>query len=177
MILAISGLHGTGKSTVGRKLAEALNLTYFSAGDAFRGLAEIKGMTLEEFSKYVEENEKIDKKLDDKIVEVAKRGNTLAESQLSAYLLEDIADFKILLTCPLEVRVQRMSGRDGTSYEEALKETEFREKSELDRFKLLYNIDLSDKQKQQELYDLIFDTENFTVEETVEKILEEIKKL
>ncbi len=176
MIIAISGLHGTGKSSVGRKLAEALNLTYFSAGDAFRELAKIKGMTLEDFSKYVEENEKIDRKLDDKIVEVAKRGNTLAESQLSAYLLEDIADFKILLTCPLEVRIKRMAGRDGASYEEALKETEFREKSELDRFRLLYNIDLSDKKKQQEVYDFILDTQKLTVEESVEKILEEIKK-
>ena len=177
MILAISGLHGTGKSTIGRKLAETLNLTYFSAGDAFRGLAQIKGMTLEEFSKYVEENEKIDKKLDEKIIEVAKRGNTLAESQLSAYLLKDIADYKILLTCPLEVRVKRMANRDGTSYEDALKETEFREKSELERFRLLYNIDLSDKKKQQEIYNLIVDTKDLTVEETVEKILKEIRKL
>lgn len=177
MILAISGLHGTGKSTVGRKVAESLGMIYFSAGDAFRELAKLKNMTLEEFSTYVEENEEIDKKLDEKIVEVAKRGNTLIESQLSAFLLEGIADFKILLTCPLEVRVKRMAGRDGSSYEEALKETEFREKSELDRFKLLYNIDLSDKKKQQALYDFILNTEDITVEESVEIILNEIKKL
>jgi len=42
---------------------------------------------------------------------------------------------------------------------------------------LLYNIDLSNKQKQQEIYDLILDTEGLTVEETVEKIMIEIKKL
>ena len=53
MILAISGLHGTGKSTIGRNVAETLGLTYFLAGDAFRELAKIKGMSLEDFSKYV----------------------------------------------------------------------------------------------------------------------------
>ena len=39
MIITISGLHGTGKSTIGKKLAENLGIRYYSTGQAFRELA------------------------------------------------------------------------------------------------------------------------------------------
>ncbi len=171
MIIAVSGLHGTGKSSISKKIAERLKLEYYSTGNAFREFAEKMNMTLEEFSEYVEKNPEIDKDLDTRIVDIAKKGNIVAESQLSGYLLENIADYKILLKCPLSIRVKRMAERDSTDYEEKLKETEFREKSELERFKLLYNIDLSDENRAKKIFDLILDTKNLTIEETVHKIL------
>ena len=64
MIIAISGLHGTGKSTIAKKIAEKLGIRHYSTGDAFRELAEEMNMTLEEFTAYVEKNPEIDKKLD-----------------------------------------------------------------------------------------------------------------
>jgi cytidylate kinase len=176
MIIAVSGLHGTGKSSVSKLLAEKLDIEYYSTGDSFRKTAEEMNMTLEEFSEYVEKNPEIDKKLDLSIVERAKKGNVVAESQLSGHLLEDIADYKILLNCPLEVRVRRMAERDGTNYEEKLKETAFREKSELERFKTLYNIDLSDENRTNEVFDFIIDNQNFTKEESVNEILSLMKE-
>ncbi len=171
MILSISGLHGTGKSTIAKLIAIKLGIRYYSTGQAFRDLAQEMNMTLEEFSKFVEENPEIDKDLDNKIIGIAQKGNIIIDSQLSGYILNSIADFKISLICPLEIRVKRMTERDNTSYDEKLKETKVREKSELERFKHLYNIDLSDQQEIQKLYDLIIETENLTVEEIVEKIL------
>ncbi|MFX1260091.1 MAG: (d)CMP kinase [Promethearchaeota archaeon] len=172
----ISGLHGTGKSIIGKLIAERLGVQYYSTGQAFRDLAHEMNMTLEEFTKYVEKNPKVDQKLDNKIIEIARKGNIIIDSQLGGYILKSIADFKILLTCPLEIRVKRMSERDNTNYEKKLKETTLREKSELKRFNRLYQIDLSDEKEIKKLYDLIINTEKLTIEEVIDKILTVLKE-
>ena len=173
MIITISGLHGSGKSTIGKKIAETLGIKYYSTGQAFRDLASNMNMTLEEFTKHVETHQEIDNKLDEKVVDVAKKGNIIIDSQLSGYLLEELADFKILLTCPLKTRVKRMLERDQTTLEEMLKETSIRENSELRRFKRLYDIDLNDKEN---IHDLIIDTEKLSIEKILEKILLALEK-
>ena len=177
MILTISGLHGTGKSTVGKLIAKKLGIMYYSTGQIFRDLAKEMNLTLEEFTEYVENNPNIDKRLDDKIIDIAYKGDVIIDSQLSAHILKSIADFKILLTCPLEIRVRRIAERDNASYDEKLKETLLREESELKRFRKLYYIDLNDAEKIGKVYDLIIDTGNLTVEEISEKILSAVKKL
>ena len=176
MILTISGLHGTGKSTIGKLISQKLGIRYYSTGQAFRDLAKEKNFTLEEFTDHVEKNPNVDKLLDDKIIEIALKNNVIIDSQLSAYILESIADFKILLTCPLETRVNRMSERDNSLYEEKLKETLIREKSELARFNKLYNIDLNNQIMIENLYDLIIDTAELTIEEISELIVAALKK-
>ncbi|MFX0023426.1 MAG: (d)CMP kinase [Candidatus Hermodarchaeota archaeon] len=177
MIITISGLHGTGKSTIAKLIAEKLKLRYYSTGQVFRDLALEMNMTLEEFTKHVEDNPNIDKKLDNKIIEIAQKGNIVIDSQLSGYILKTLADFKILLICSLETRVKRMADRDNDSYEEKVKETLLREKSELERFKRLYAIDLDDQEELNQLYDLIIDTENLTIEEILDKILSFLQKV
>lgn len=176
MILTISGLHGTGKSTIGKLIAKALNIKYYSTGQAFRDLAKEMNMSLEEFTKFVEEHPEIDNKLDEKVIQVAKEGNIIVDSQLSGYLLKSIADLKLHLTCPLETRVKRMALRDDISYEDSRKETILREKSELERFELLYGIDLSDINKIKEIYDVILATEGLTINEVLNNLLDIIKK-
>ncbi|MBD3342240.1 MAG: AAA family ATPase [Candidatus Lokiarchaeota archaeon] len=171
MIIAISGLHGVGKSTIGRMLADHFNLEYYSTGQTFRDLAEEMDMTLEEFTDFVEEHPEIDRKLDKKVKEKAQNGNILVDSQLSGFLLEDLADYKILLASDLETRVSRMAERDDTSYNEKLKETLSREKSERDRFKELYEIDLGNKENVQEVYDIILPIDDMTIEEVFNKLV------
>ena len=175
MILTISGLHGTGKSTIGKLISQKLGLKYYSTGQAFRDLANDMNFTLEEFTDYVEKNPDIDRKLDDKIIEIALKDNILIDSQLSAYLLESVADFKILLTCSLEIRVKRVIERDDALYDDKLKETTIREKSELARFNKLYDIDLNDQSKVEKIYDLIIDTSELTIEEILEIIFSDLK--
>ncbi len=171
MIVALSGLHGTGKSTVGKLVADSLHLKFYSTGMAFRELAKEMDMSLEEFTHYVEANPSIDEQLDAKIIEIAKKGDVLIESQLSGYILKDIADVKILLTAPLEIRIERIAKRDGVSIEKSRNETLLREASEHERFKKLYNIDLNDKS----VFDLIIDTSSLTIEQVTNLILQFIK--
>lgn len=175
--IAISGFHGTGKSSVGKALADKLNLKHYSTGDAFRSLAEQKEMSLKEFSSYVENNPEIDEMLDKKIIEkTSNNQNIVVDSLLSGYLLKNIADFKVLLTAPLETRINRMKERDDTDYQKKLEETIFREKSEIERFKDLYDIDLEDEELKEELFDLIINTALYSVEEIAEEIIAKMKK-
>jgi len=175
MIITISGLHGTGKSTIGKKIATLYKLKYYSTGQVFRELAKEYVMDLEEFSKYVEKNPEIDKKLDEKILDIAHQDNILIDSQLSAFILKNKADFKILLTCSTDTRVKRMAERDQNSFQEKIKETLLREKSEEERFKKLYDIDLNDPIVLENTYDLILDTTNLEIEQVIEEIVKFIK--
>ncbi len=177
MIISISGFHGTGKSTIAKLLAENLGILYYSTGRAFRDLAKENNMSLEEYTNFVEEHPDIDKELDNRVVNMAKKGSIIVDSQLSGYLLQSIADFKIHLTCPLKIRVKRMTTRDQSSYDEKLKETTLREESELKRFKKLYNIDLSDNNFIHNFFDLIIDTESLSVEGVLQVILKELERI
>jgi cytidylate kinase len=176
MIIVISGLHGTGKSAIGKLLAEHLKLVYYSTGQAFRELAQEKDMSLEDFTLYVEKHPEIDKNLDNLVIKYAKNGNIVIDCQLGGYLLKSIADIKILLTCPLKTRIKRIVERDNSNFDIKLRETLLREKSELERFRNLYNIDLSDENINKELYDLIINTESLSIQEIIKKILLELKK-
>ena len=69
-----------------------------------------------------------------------------------------------------------MTERDDALYDEKLKETIIREKSELARFNKLYDIDLNDQSKVEKIYDLIIDTSELTIEEIFELIFSDFKK-
>jgi cytidylate kinase len=175
MIITISGLHGTGKSTVGKLVAKAFGLNYYSTGQAFRDLANEMGMNLQEFTRYVEVHPNIDKKLDEKILKIAEKNNILIDSQLSGHILRNVADFKIHLTCSLETRVRRITDRDQSSYELKMKETLIRESSELERFKKLYDIHLDDLEDIKRFHDLVIDTEGLSIDEIVELIISKLR--
>lgn len=161
--VAISGLHGTGKSTASKALAKKLDLRHVSAGSVFREMAEEKDMNLSDFSKYVENNPDIDKKIDERTAKEAEKDNVLLDARLAGWMADE-ADIRILLTAPLEVRVQRIAERDGRSYEEVEEETIAREKSEKKRYKELYDIDVDDHS----IFDLVLNTEKFNEEEMIQ---------
>jgi cytidylate kinase len=160
MIIAISGLHGTGKSTVAKLLAEKYSLTYYSTGTMFRELAKERGLTLEEFSKIAEVEKKIDLEIDNKIKNYVEKGNCIVDNQLSPYLLGNLIDFCVLLKCTKDVRLGRMLKRDGDTMEQKIKETLIREESEQKRFLEYYNVDILNGNVILGLYNLIIDTTN-----------------
>ncbi len=159
-VITLGGLHGTGKSSVADLIAKEFNLRRTSAGMIFRGMAKERGLTLEEFSKIAEEDPSIDRLLDDTLKAEAERGNVVIDGQLAAWMAGDHADFKILLTAPLETRVRRIASRDGRSYEEAFRETKIREEIERERYKEYYGIDITDLS----IYDLIINTDKFDLD-------------
>ncbi|MEM2884743.1 MAG: AAA family ATPase [Thermoproteota archaeon] len=154
MVITISGPHGAGKSTYARHIASKLGLRHVSAGMLFRKAASEKGLSLKELSGICETDAGIDKAIDDRTVELMKEGNVLVDAQLSGHLARGIDSFKIYLTAPLQVRVERIAKRDGKDVREIMEETLSREASERRRFKEFYGFDIDDLS----IYDLVYNT-------------------
>jgi cytidylate kinase len=99
----VSGPHGTGKSTYAKALAGALGLRYVCAGELFRELAKERNLSLETFSSLAAKDPAIDKLIDERTKTEAKKGSTIIDAQLGAWMLKDIADVKVLMVAPDEV--------------------------------------------------------------------------
>lgn len=159
-VITISGLHGTGKSSVADIVAKRFGLKRVSAGVIFRELAKKRGLTLEEFSIVAEDDESIDRELDALLKTTAMKGNVLLDGQLAGWMAGDYANFKILLTASVDARVKRIAERDEVSLEHARRETLNREKSERERYLEFYGVDISDKS----IYDLVLNTEKYDLQ-------------
>lgn len=167
VVIAISGPHGVGKSTVAKRIAELFNLRYISAGQIFREKCKASKLTLEEFSKLAETSIEIDQSIENKTFKEALKGNVVIDAQLAGWITRNIQSIKIYLTAPIEVRVRRIADRDHKPYDEVLMETLSREESEKKRFKAFYNYDLNDLT----IYDMVLNTANLSVNGVI-KIIE-----
>lgn len=163
IVIALSGFHGTGKSTVAKKIANMYGLKYVSSGMIFRNLAKVMGMSLEELSKLAETKPDIDYAIDDRLKKIARKGGIIADALLSGWMLKDIAHIKIWFHAPLEVRIKRIADRENRDYKEVYKETLAREQSEINRFKRYYNIDLNNLS----VYDFVISTYPYSVDAVV----------
>jgi cytidylate kinase len=172
-VITISGLHGTGKTSVANSIAEELGLRIVSVGSLFRLLAKERGVTLEEFSRIAEHDTKIDRLLDDRLKEEAEKGDVILDGQLSAWMAGDKADFRILLTAPLEIRHKRIADRDAISLEQAKRQTSAREKSERTRYRKLYGINIAD----QSVYDLVLNTGKYDLKGVIAVLVGAVRTL
>jgi predicted cytidylate kinase len=172
--ITISGTPGSGKTTVSELLEKKLGIRYIYSGMIFREMAEKHRMSLEEFGKYCEKNSEIDKKLDERQLEILKEGDVILEGRLSGWLahLNNIPAIKIAIDADLKTRASRIVKREKGSVEQRKKEILAREKSEALRYKNYYNIDLKDAS----IYDVVIDSADKTPEEIVDIILKKIKK-
>ncbi len=166
--ITISGTPGSGKSTVASILHEKTDLKYVYSGLIFRELAQKHNMSLSDFGKYCEKNPKIDKELDERQVEILKKGNVILEGRLAGWMAykNNIPAFKVMLDADVNTRVKRIIKREDGDFEEKKEEMIERENSEAIRYRKYYNIDLNDKS----IYDIVIDTSEKTPESIVEEI-------
>ena len=162
MRITVSGLPGSGTTSLARYLSEKHNFGLVSAGEVFRQMAQEHGMDLAEFGKFAEKNQEIDRMIDARQKEIALvRDDIIVEGRLSGWFVEQ-ADLKIWLAAPLECRVERILSRDTIeNLEKAKRLTEEREMSEALRYRMYYGIDIRDLS----LYHIVLNTERWSVEE------------
>ncbi len=172
MRITISGLPGSGTTTVAKLLSTELSTELISAGGMFRQIANEKNLELEQFSKLAENNDDFDRQIDEEQKEEAmKRENVIVEGRLSGFFVPD-AGLKIWLKAPLEIRARRIAGREGTTYEEALYAMKNRERSENMRYEKYYGINLDDLS----IYDLIIDSSKWSERDIVMMIIKAAKE-
>jgi cytidylate kinase len=177
MIVTISGNLGSGKSTVADALAEKFHLKRYSAGDFMRDMAEERGLTLLELSKLAEADPAVDKEIDERNKTLAeKEKDFVIDSRLAWYFIP--GSLKIYLKCDVNESAKRIFKRkqkgdsDNVSLEATTENILRREKSEVERYKNYYGIDLHDESN----YDLVIDTTNYKKEEVIKKVIDWVEK-
>jgi predicted cytidylate kinase len=173
-VITISGEPGTGTTTIATMLSKKTGLRMVYTGETFRELAKEHNMELSEFSTYADSNPKIDLELDARQMDHARKGNVILEGRLAGWLMKNnkIDAFTILLTADLEIRVNRIMGRENKSYNQVKQEILEREKCEMERYQKFYTVNYLDNSH----YDLIIDTSDLTPDEIVNKIVNEWSK-
>ncbi len=176
MKITVSGLPGSGTTTLCKNLQKTLSFDYIYAGKIYREMAKKKGLSLEEFSKLTENDNSFDTSLDRQVMSFAdSHDNCIIEGRLSGWFAhrEQSNDFfKIWVTAPINVRLDRIAHRENETLDITSKKVEMREKSEAKRYKSTYGIDISDFS----IYDLIVETSDKDPNETLEFVLENLQK-
>jgi len=166
MRITISGLPGSGTTTVAKLLSKELSMELISAGEMFRQIAKEKKLPLVQFNELAENNDDFDKQIDERQGEEAmKRENVVVEGRLSGFFVPD-ADLKIWLKASVEVRAMRIAGRERITNEEALSAMNNRERSEHKRYEKYYGINLDDLS----IYDRVIDSSRWRERDIVEMV-------
>lgn len=171
MLITISGLPGSGKTTVARLVARELELEHVYAGEIFRRQAEERGIPLAEYLRMAETDDSIDRELDARMLRRAAAGQVVLEGRLAAYLAErsGVAAFKVFLDASEAVRAERIAAREGGATAERLREIQSREASDRGRYRQLYGVDYHERAR----YDLVMVTDEHTPEELARAIVRE----
>ena len=174
LVIVVSGPPGAGSSTIAKKLAEKLNLRYYSPGKTYKSYLNEKEAkaALDFWQTSFGSSKELHRRLDEDQVKVAREGNVVICGKLSIYFLKDIADFKVWLDVPLEVRAKRTAERDKIPKTVALEEIKKRQELEREKWKKIYGFDYFELKN---YADLVIDSSNLTVEETVDRILKSLK--
>ena len=183
MVICISGMAGTGKSTLSKKLAQKYGLKCYSGGDALKELAAAEGYDVSRqgwwespegltFLKERVNDPKFDKAVDAKLIEYAKQDSVLLDSWTMPWLLE--FGFKIWLMASIEKRAARVAERDKITVSQALQVLEEKESRTKAIYKKLYGFSLGEDLSP---FDLVLDTDNLDAEQVFEVLCRAIGSL
>jgi predicted cytidylate kinase len=169
VLITLSGLPGSGTSTVAKAVAARLGLAHLDGGTVFRTLASEHGLSLAAFAQLAEQDESIDRSLDDRLLERAREGEVLLESRLAGWLATrgGVDALRVWISCDDLERARRVGGRDGHELELALAANADREASERTRYLGYYGIDLTDLS----VYDLVIDSTTTPPEAIVDQLV------
>jgi CMP/dCMP kinase len=162
MRITVSGLPGSGTTSLSRYLAQRHNFTMISAGEVFRECAQKHNLELAEFGRLAEKDPTFDKMIDLRQKEIAEeKDNIIVEGRLSGWMVEK-ADLKIWLFAPIDCRIDRIVYRDQIADDETAKKiTIERERCEAGRYSAYYNIDINDLS----IYHIILNSAHWSVED------------
>lgn len=172
--ITIFGMAGTGTSSAGKALAEKLGYEFLSSGNIFREMAAEKGLSLSEFEELSKTDSQYDIELDKKIENYGKtKTNFVVDSRLAWYFIPD--SFKVALVLDDDTRFERIAKRENKSIEQVKEETNFRESMIQKRYLEYYGVDIA-KVFSDNVFDIVIDTKNNSVEKVVEAIFSQLSK-
>jgi CMP/dCMP kinase len=177
--IVISGWPAVGKTTIACKLAEEFDIVMYNGGDILKMLAEEdKGYSVKrddwwdttEAKKFMEERKSdpsFDKKVDDKLIQIVKKGGTVITSYTLPWLVvdESVIIIKFWLRGSSENRAKRMANRDGISFAEAKRITKLRDEENKKIYYRLYGFRFGEDLT---VFDYVLNTDRLSLDALVE---------
>jgi CMP/dCMP kinase len=182
MIISISGMPGSGKSTVAKILSARLSMKRYYMGGMRREIARKKGMTIEELNELGEKEDWTDREVDSFQKELGeKEDGFIIEGRTSFFLIP--RSLKVFLDVDPDTGAKRIyddvcSNKDKRNegrYKnvgDAAKAIRKRLESDIRRYKKYYGVDIYDLVQ----YDVVIDTTRLTPSEVAERIMSAVEK-
>lgn len=180
MIITITGMPCSGKSSIAKMIAEKHGFRRIGVGDMFKDEAKSRGLSAEEFNALCMKDPSYDFFIDNKTAELGKElegQKIIFDSRLAWHFVPK--SYKVYVNLQDEkVLVERMlsSDREGkekfTSAEEVKRSVLNRQRLEDERYKKIYGVDISNPRN----YDLVVDSSYKTVETLADEIWKEYQK-
>lgn len=181
MIITLNGYPGSGKSTVGKLLAEKLSIKRYAMGDLRREAATERGMTLEEWNKLGETSPETDLYIEEKVKKLGQEeDNFLLDSRTAFHYIPN--SIKIFLDVKPEEGARRIlddiqagdrnEQKQYASIEETIEANAERTESDNKRYEKYYGFrwdNLND-------YDYVIDTTSAPAEQITDEIIQKINQ-
>lgn len=167
--VCIAGLAACGKSTQVDLLGKYFDLRIVHTSRLFREMQKMethsndfwekKGIS---FTKERMQDLSMDRKLDAKLLKIARKGKAIFDSWTLPWLLKENQCFSVYLKASQEVRAKRIAERDKIGFEKALKLIKERDS---DNIKLYYNLYNYRVDKDLNKFDLVLNTNELGIKE------------
>jgi len=177
MNITISGYPGSGKTTIGKLIAEKLNCKFHSTGSFRRNEAKKLGMTIQEYNELAEIDSSTDLKADNFQKKLGEANEDFVfEGRLSFFFIP--TSIKIFLTIDPKEGAKRILDENRSSEQKIktinkqIKINTYRINADEKRYQKLYGLNCYEKSN----FDIVIDTTNKTIDKVLEETLEKINR-
>ena len=181
--VVISGSAAVGKTTLAHALAKEFGFKLYNGGDILKEIARQQGYSVTGndwwdsneavgFMKERKKNSMYDRQVDEKLTNIAKKGNVIITSHTLPWLTPEPITF--WLSASPQKRSERMSKRDKISIKKALRIVRMRDKENKKIYKKIYGAKFGDGL---EVFDFMINTELLSLDSLVYLCKEIMKKM
>ena len=181
--VVISGSAAVGKTTLAQALAKEFGFKLYNGGDILKEIARHEGYIISGndwwdsneaigFMKERKKNPVFDKQVDEKLINIAKKGSVIITSHTLPWLATE--SITIWLSASQEKRSERMSQRDKITVTDALRIVKMRDRENKKIYKKIYGSDFGDSL---EVFDFMINTEILSLDSLVYLCKEIIKRM
>ena len=171
--VVISGSAAVGKTTLAQALAKEFGFKLYNGGDILKEIARQQGYAISGndwwdsdkaigFMKERKKNPVFDRQVDEKLINIAKKGNVIITSHTLPWLASEPITF--WLSASEQKRSERMSKRDKISMAKALCIVKMRDNENKKIYKKIYGSEFGESL---EVFDFMINTELLTLDSLV----------
>lgn len=160
LVITISGLTGSGKTTLGEKVAEKLNLKHISRTHK----AYSSNRDVIEFTKKVTQS--FEKSFDKSIIQEAKKQDCVVTTWLGPWIIKN-ARLRVWLYSDLKSRIKRKMHEMNISDNKAKRYITEKDKYNKANFRKIYGINIEDKNN----FDILLNTSKLDLEQCANTII------